>query len=202
MPEFLRPTNAINLLSKPVPRWVLLLGKYLGVLTYVGFQVTVFIVGTWLAMGLRTGFWIDSHLLCIPILLLHFAAAYSFSVLLAVLSRSTLVCVFGSVLFWFLCWGANYGRHMLMALEPSLPKQQWLLRALAGTGYWILPKPVDLGIILHKALDAGEAFGSIPELQKVQEIGAFWPVLSVLSCVGCALGMVVVSTRQLADTDY
>jgi ABC-type transport system involved in multi-copper enzyme maturation permease subunit len=202
MPDFLRPANAINLLSKPVPRWVLLLGKYLGVLTFVGFQVTVFIVGTWLAMGLRTGFWIDSYLWGIPILLSHFAAVYGFSVLLAVLSRSTLVCVFGSVLFWFLCWGANYGRHMLVALEPSLPKHHWLLQALAETGYWILPKPVDLGIILHRALDAGEDFGSIPELQKVQEIGAFCPELSVLSCLGFALCMIVVSTRQLADTDY
>ena len=98
--------------------------------------------------------------------------------------------------------GAEKRGSRVLRGGSCLPKQQWLLRALAEMGYWILPKPVDLGIILHKALDAAEAFGSIPELQKVQEIGASWLVLSVLSCVGCALGMVVVSTRQLADTDY
>ena len=47
------------------------------------------------------------------LLLLHFAAVYSFSVFLAVCTRSILVCVFGSVAFWFLCWGMNYGRHCL-----------------------------------------------------------------------------------------
>ena len=46
---------------------------------------------------------------CIPLLLLQFAIFYSFSVLLAVITRSTVACVFGSVLFWLLAWGINYG---------------------------------------------------------------------------------------------
>src|SRR5271166_6216255 len=42
MPEFLQPANATVLLSKPIPRWVLLMGKYVGVLAFAVFQVTVF----------------------------------------------------------------------------------------------------------------------------------------------------------------
>ncbi len=202
MPEFLQSANATVLLSKPIPRWVLILGKYLGVLAFAGFQVTVFVVGTWLALGLSTGFWVSSYLWGIPLLLLHFAAVYSFSVLLAVCTRSTLACVLGSVAFWFLCWGMNYGRHCLLALESHMPPLNPLLRGLAEAGYWILPKPVDLGLILHRVLDAGNSFRSLSELQKMQELGAFYPYLSLLTSLLFASAMIVVAARQLSATEY
>ena len=84
VPEFLQPGNATVLLSKPTPRWVLLLGKYLGVMTLLAFYVGVFVVGTWLALGLRTGFWVNSYLWGMPLLLLQVAAVYSFSAFLGV----------------------------------------------------------------------------------------------------------------------
>src|SRR5271165_964799 len=202
LPEFLTPANATVLLSKPMPRWVLLMGKYLGVLAFAGFQVTVFIVGTWFALGLRTGFWVNSYLWGIPLLLLHFATVYSFSVFLAVCTRSILACVLGSVAFWFLCWGMNYGRHCLLALESHMPPLHPVLRGLAEAGYWILPKPVDLGTMLHRVLDAGDSFRSLSELQKVQELGAFYPELSLVTSLLFAIVMIVVAARQLSATDY
>ena len=202
LPDFLQPANASVLLSKPVPRWVLLLGKYLGVLAFAGFQVTIFIFGTYLALGLRTGFWVNSYLWGIPLLLLHFAAVYSFSVLLAVCTRSTLACVLGSMAFWFLCWGMNYGRHQLVALESHLPPMRPALRGLAEVGYWILPKPVDMGMILHGALEAGHSFTLMDDLQKVQDLGAFHPQLSLWASFLFAVAMIFVSSRQLAATDY
>ena len=202
VPEFLQPARAAVIMSKPTSRWVLLTGKYLGVLTFVGFEVAVFIIGTWLALGLRTGFWVTSYLWGIPLLLLHFAAVYSFSVLLAVITRSTLACVFGSVAFWFLCWGMNLGRHCLLALESAMPPLNSLLRGLTEAGYWILPKPVDMGMILHRALDAGDFFATLPELKKVQEMGDFYPELSLWTSFLFAVAMIFVAARHLADTDY
>jgi hypothetical protein len=180
----------------------LLLGKYLGVLAFAGFQITVFIVGTWLALGVRTGFWVNSYLWGIPLLLLQFASVYSFSVLLAVWTRSTLACVFGSVAFWFLCWGMNYGRHCVIALESSMPPLSPLLRGLTEAGYWILPKPVDLLVLLHTALDVGESFRTLPELKTVQDLGAFHPVASLLASLCFAAALVLIAARQLATTDY
>jgi ABC-type transport system involved in multi-copper enzyme maturation permease subunit len=202
MPEFLQPANASVLMSKPIPRWVLLVGKYLGVLTFVAFQVAVFIIGTYLALGLRTGFWVSSYLWGIPLLLLQFAAVYSFSVLLAVLTRSTLACVIGSVMFWFLCWGMNYGRHCLLALQAEMPPLHGVLRWFVEAGYWILPKPVDLGMVLRRALNAGDSFATLPELQKVQELGLFYPELSLWTSLLFAIGMIGIAARQLSDTDY
>src|SRR5262249_43977794 len=54
LPTFLDPNQVTVLLAKPVPRWSLLVGKYFGVLAFVAVQATVFVLGTWLALGIKT----------------------------------------------------------------------------------------------------------------------------------------------------
>jgi hypothetical protein len=205
LPAFLEPHASAVLLAKPVPRWVLLFGKYLGVLAFVGFQATVFVGGTWLALGLRTGYFPADYLWCIPLLLLHFAVVYSASVLLAVCTRSTTACVFGSILFWLVCWGMNYGRHALVtlpALDSGATPLPTALTGMAEAAYWLLPKPADLGIVLERALDAGNQLGTVPAFEAVEKMGAFYPELSVLTSLLFAAGMLVVAARHLATLDY
>lgn len=115
LPVFLEPSAASVLLAKPMPRWALLLGKFLGVLTFVALQAVLFIGGTWLALGLKTGIWDALYLLAIPVLLVHFTVFYSFSTVLAVITRSTVTCAIGAVLFWFACWGINLARCAVVA---------------------------------------------------------------------------------------
>lgn len=124
------------LLAKPLPRWSLLAGKFVGVLTFVGCQSVLFVGGTWLA--LRTGVWDTTYFLCVPVLLIHFAIFFSFSMLLAVTTRSTVACVFGSVVFWLLCWGMNYGRHVVVGIPD--PAEGSFLRGMVEIGYWVLPE--------------------------------------------------------------
>ena len=201
LPTFLEPSAASVLLSKPVPRWSILVGKYLGVLAFVGFQATMFVGGTWMALGLRTGVWSLPYLLCIPLLLLHFAIFFSCSVLLAVCTRSTVACVFGSVLFWLLCWGLNYGRHATLA-TPELQTLSPAFRGLVEVTYWTLPKPADLGMVLFDALQAGNSFSRLFEYHTLQSQGAFCPELSVLSSVFFTLAILAIAGRQLQVTDY
>jgi ABC-type transport system involved in multi-copper enzyme maturation permease subunit len=202
MPEFLQPANASVLLSKPIPRWALLTGKYLGVLTFVLFETTVFIVGTWLALGVSTGYWVPRYLLGIPLLLVHFASVYSFSVLVATITRSTIACVFGSVGFWAFCLGINYGRHCLIAFKSDMPPVSPVLGGLAEAGYWIFPKPADIGMILFNLLEAGGSFRAPTELVKVQELGAFYPELSLVTSLVFAIVLTAVAAHQLSATDY
>jgi ABC-type transport system involved in multi-copper enzyme maturation permease subunit len=204
LPEFLQPAAASVLLTKPVPRWWLLTGKYLGVVLFVAFQATVFFVGTWLALGLRTGFLPAGYLWAIPLLVLHFSLVYGFSVLLATWTRSTVACVIGSILFWLVCFGTNYGRHAVVAssvLAPGthLPDSCYFLAELT---YWLLPKPADLVMLLDNTLGVTEHFGAPPEFEFVQRQGYFWPELSILSSLVFAGAMVVVAARKLAVTDY
>jgi hypothetical protein len=205
LPGFLEPAAASVLLSKPVPRWWLLAGKYLSVLAFVGFQAVLFVLATWTALGVVTGIWGPEYLVCIPLLLIHFAVMYSVSVLLAVCTRNTVACVFGSVLFWLLCWGLNYGRHWLVSLptlDPGTTAFTGSLHSLVETTYWLLPKPADFNILLQNALHAGDHFGSVPAFAVVQKTGAFYPELSVLSSLAFAIVMLATATRQLVTTDY
>jgi hypothetical protein len=201
LPTFLAPGAASVLLAKPVPRWSLLAGKYLGVLAFVAFQALVFVGGTWLALALRTGVWDMAYLWCVPLLLLHFAVFFSVSALLAVCTRSTVACVIGSLLFWLLCWGMNYGRH-LVAGVPDVQQVPGSLAWLVEAGYWTLPKPADFGLVLFDAMRAGNQFTKGVALQNVQARGAFHPEWSILSSLAFAGAMLYVAGRRFVTTDY
>ena len=122
--------------------------------------------------ALATGFWVNGYLWGLPLLLLQVAAFYGFTAFLGVCTGSNLACVFGSILFWCMCSGMNYGRHVLLANQADLPPQHAVLRGLTEAGYWILPKPVDMNMILHSAVQSGHFD---PQLQKVVDMGAFHP---------------------------
>jgi ABC-type transport system involved in multi-copper enzyme maturation permease subunit len=201
LPTFLEPSAVSVLLAKPVPRWSLLTGKYLGVLAFVLFHATVFVGGTWLALGLRTNIWDASYLLCIPLLLLNFAVFYSFSTFLAVATRSTVACVLGSILFFSMCWGLNYGRDML-ALQPDMDAVTPALRGLMETGYWMLPKPADQSLMLFDSLQAGNYFPPVPYHAIKNVPDAFLPEMVVLSSLGFALVMLIASAWQFRTMDY
>jgi ABC-type transport system involved in multi-copper enzyme maturation permease subunit len=201
LPTFLEASAASVLLAKPVGRWQLLVGKYLGVLTFVGFQVALFVILTWLALGLRTNVWDMTYWWCIPLLLLEFAVLYSFSVLLAVMTRSTVACVFGSLLFWLLAWGINYGSVMASGMEESQQLSAFTL-TLTKAAYWISPKPIDAGLILYNALDAHEHFEK-PMVFKLLESGhGFSPFLSLFSSFAIAVVLLALSAYEFSTKDY
>lgn len=204
LPGFLDSRNAAVLVAKPAPRWLLIFGKFMGVLSFVLLHAVLFVGGTWSALGLRTGIWERAYLWCIPLLLVHFAVFFSFSLLLAVCTRSTVVCVFGSVAFWCLCWGMNFGRHAALAETYRATEAQFGGHALTlvEAGYWALPKPADLGILLYDALNAAQSFGQMAALEAVQSHGDFHPWLSLLASLGFMAFLLVASSRQFATLDY
>ncbi len=205
LPDFLQPGNAAVLFAKPVPRWTLLTGKYFGVVVFVAFQAALFVGGTWLALGLRTGFWLPGYLLAVPILVIHFAIVYSFSAFLAVCTRSTVACVFGSVLFWLACYGLNYGRHAAVTLPhlaPGTATPAPVFQGVLEAGYWVLPKPADLVYLMDEALGASNHFSALPEMDKAKEMGAFAPELSLLASFAFVLALTAVAGRHLGQVDY
>jgi hypothetical protein len=201
VPSFLEPGAASVLLAKPLPRWQLLLGKYLGVLAFVAVQVSLFVALTWLALGLRTHVWSLTYWWSIPLLLVQFAIFYSFSILVAVVTRSTVACVFGAALFWCLAWAINYG--VVLARGPQ--EAQYLLPSTVGLtelAYWLFPKPIDTGLILFNVLDAANHFEK-PEVFQLLESGhVFSASLSILSSLLFAGVLLAISARHLEATDY
>ena len=234
LPAFLDPASVSVLLAKPVPRWSLLAGKYVGVLAFVTVQVAVFVLGTWLALALRTGDWSLRYLWCIPLLVVHFAVFFSFSCMLAVWSRSTIVCIFGSLLFWAVCTGINYGRHQTLAEPPFAPRQSAAVVGLTtptGTladapraavaaraaqveepprrislaleaGYWVLPKPIDVGILEGRMLGAEEHVAPVPQYRAVQQRGRLHLDWSLLASCLFALAMLGIAGYEFVKADY
>jgi ABC-type transport system involved in multi-copper enzyme maturation permease subunit len=201
LPTFLEPSAASVLLAKPVARWQLLVGKYIGVLTFVSFQVVVFVVLTWLALGVRTNVWNMRYWWCIPLLLLQFAIFYSFSALLAVITRSTVACVFGSVLFWLLGWATNYGCVMARgALERQYFPAGTLV--LAEAAYWISPKPIDAELILFNALRAQRDFEKPVVFKILESRKAFSPCLSIFTSLVLSGVLLALSAHEFNSKDY
>jgi ABC-type transport system involved in multi-copper enzyme maturation permease subunit len=200
IPTFLEPSAVSVLLAKPVPRWSLLAGKYVGVVIFVLFHAILFVGGTWLALGISTNVWSTEYLLCVPILLLHFSVFYAFSTYVAVCTRSTVACVFGSMLFWVLCWGINYGRHMVV-LTPDLGVMSPLLRGMVEVGYWVFPKPLDQSLMLFDALRASHHLPTMA-VHAIVEHSSFSAEASVLSSLATTVVILFAAARQFVKMDY
>jgi ABC-type transport system involved in multi-copper enzyme maturation permease subunit len=200
LPTFLEPSAVTVLLAKPVPRWSLLVGKVLGVIIFVAFQVALFIGLTWLALGLRTGVWNARYWLCLPLLLLNFSIFYAFSAMLAVATRSTVACVFGSIFFWLVCWLMNFGRHSV-ALLTDLSFGTFA-RGIIETGYWILPKPLDFHFVLMQAIGADTDYVDVLNLAKLTEVGAWMPGLAVLTSAIMGLILLAGAAYEFVTKDY
>lgn len=228
LPEFLQPASVSVLLAKPPSRRLLLVGKFFGVMTFVAFQAAVFVFGTWSALGIRTGYWMTGYLWSFPLLLLNFGLIQGASTLLAVCTRNSIACIFGSIVFWGICFGVNYGRHASVAL-PELTQaaerpqsagpnaststastrqvaaQSQVARTFAEIAYWTLPKPADLAILLDRACqtdDQPRHIAAPQEFDAVVRAGHFRPVLSVISSLLFTMLMLGLACRELSRIDY
>jgi ABC-type transport system involved in multi-copper enzyme maturation permease subunit len=198
LPSFLEPQAASVLLTKPVPRWLLLLGKYLGMIAFVTLQATIFVVSTWFTLGVVTNVWTEAYLLSIPLLVIQFAFFYGFSMFLAVSTRSTIICIIGTVLFWMLCNAVNSARIEFL-LDPDAPA---LLRWPLEAAYWILPKPIDFNLLLIQSLHAEHHFATWPALKVFESQGRALPELSILTSLVFAVVMVAISALDVGKVDY
>jgi hypothetical protein len=115
------------------------------------------------------------------------------------LFRSTVVAVFGSIAFWGLSWGINYGRH-LVASTADLAGQASFSRPLtwlAEIGYWLFPKPIDLGQLLFDALGAGAHFHRLLPGVSAMSLG-----LAMLTSLLFTAYVLLAASLQFARADY
>ncbi len=208
IPEALRPENSAVQFAKPVPRWLFVVGTYVGVLCFVIFHAAVFFLGTWLAMSVRTGVWLPSYLIGMVLLVIHFAAIYSVSVLIGVWTRSTVATALGSILFWAVCLLVNDGRHAAVALpqlSPHSPPLSSLSLALMEAMYWVLPKPADFFHILGQALSAQSHMTTLsraPEFAAVAAMGRFAPGAAILTTFLFSVFPLAWAGQRLNKVDY
>jgi ABC-type transport system involved in multi-copper enzyme maturation permease subunit len=222
LPAFLRPSNVTVLLTKPAPRGLLLVGKYIGVLLFVALHASAFVLCTWLALGLKTQVWNPVYLAAAPLLLVQFAAFFGFSVLLATLFRSSIASALGALLCWAVCAGINTAHHAItIAASPgpaavassqsqpsesqgatSNPKYNPALATLVNISYWMLPKPIDAGYFVFRELRAGDFVTPPISYDALAKSNAVDLRLSLATSLACAVFLIFAATRQFRETDY
>ncbi len=139
VPSMLEPGRIELLLSKPVSRAHLLLGRYLGNLVVVGLNIVYLVVGVWLILAVKTGIWSPDFLVAILTTVFLFAVLLSVVFLVGVAWDSTALAVMIPVGLMIL--SPILAQHKIM---DRLLSSEWT-RQLWHALYQVLPKVYDLG---------------------------------------------------------
>lgn len=134
------------LLSKPVSRIHLLLGRYAGNVLVVSANILYLVAGAWIIFGLKTGVW------GVGFLLSSLCTIFVFSVLLAVI---VLVGV-----LWDSAAVAIMVTFAIMIVTPIVAQKTTLERLLSSEWsrqvvrvlYYVLPKTSDISVIIRRLI--------------------------------------------------
>jgi len=128
MPDFLRGGSIDLSLSRPIRRPVLFVYKYIGILLFALIQLTIAVGLAYLIIGIRFDMWFPKALLAIPLLLLQFVYLSCIAAFLAVLTRSTIASLLGTILVWFVVFLIQFASNSLTentaALESLVQTQR------------------------------------------------------------------------------
>jgi len=153
------------LLSKPLSRPALFLGRYLGALSVVGINLLYLVVGVWLVLGLKTGIWKSGVLTAGLIILLTYGVLLGFMMMVGVVTRSSSITI---MLSYFL-----FPVTFLLAFRSNLTvmlTNRALIYTLDGL-YWMLPKISEVATIMG-LVAAGKPAGSLAPLLTSALFGA------------------------------
>lgn len=139
IPSVLEPGRIELLLSKPVSRAHILVGRFAGNVLIVAANTTYLVLGVWLILGIKTGIWAPAFLAAIATTTFIFAVLLAVVVLIGVLWESTALATMVAV--------------ALMIISPILAQYQLMDRLLSSQWsrnvwhglYYLLPKVYDLG---------------------------------------------------------
>jgi ABC-type transport system involved in multi-copper enzyme maturation permease subunit len=134
------------LLSKPVSRTHLLLGRYIGNVLVVAANIVYLVAGSWIIFGIKTNVWGAGYLLSSLFTIFIFAVLLAVIVLVGVLWDSSAVAIMATYAIMFLT--------PILAQKNTLEKllsSEWsrqLLRFL----YYTLPKFSDVSVMIRHVI--------------------------------------------------
>jgi ABC-2 type transport system permease protein len=140
VPVMLEKGNIDLLLSKPVSRGQLLWGKYIGGILVVLINITFLIVGVWLIISIKFGFWDFYFLSIIFTITFTFAVLYALIVLLGVITKgSTLGMMIAYFVFIILS-------PLLFAARDKMDSfiESKFVKQIIEAVYYIIPKTSEL----------------------------------------------------------
>jgi ABC-2 type transport system permease protein len=156
VPSVLEPGRIELLLSKPLSRTHLLLGRFLGNVLVVSLNSIYLVLGVWTILGVKTGIWSPTFLIAIATTTFIFAVLLSVVVLVGVVFESAAVATMITV--------------ALMIISPILAQTSVMMRLLSSEWsrnvwrvlYYSLPKVYELGKMTLDAIQSGTFAGFTP----------------------------------------
>jgi ABC-type transport system involved in multi-copper enzyme maturation permease subunit len=144
IPTIFEPGRIELLLSKPVHRYHILLGRYLGNLLVIAFNMLYLVLSVWIILGIKTEIWTHQFLYSAGLTIFVFAVLLTIVLFVAVLSESAVLATM--VTFGVMIAGLIVAQKS--TIERLLPSE-WS-RDVVRVLYYALPKVWDLGNIGRK----------------------------------------------------
>ncbi|HYM12236.1 MAG TPA: ABC transporter permease subunit, partial [Bryobacterales bacterium] len=113
IPTVFEPGRIDLLLSKPISRVRLLLGRYVGTLAVIAANMAYLVLGVWLVLGAKTGIWNWSFLLAAALAVFAFAVILTVVLLVAVASNSGVLATM--VAYFFVLMSPVLAQHKHIA---------------------------------------------------------------------------------------
>jgi len=149
IPNMIQKGTVDLLLARPMPRWRLFLYKYCGGLIFVTITAGYLIVGSWFVMAVRSGIWSPGYLAAWPLLVFFFAALYSVSSLIGLLTRSSIAAILLSAVTWLILSMIGSAYYIVHMPEADIDQDHAVVKAV-DMAHAVLPrlKDVDQAIAL------------------------------------------------------
>lgn len=139
IPSVLEPGRIELLLSKPVSRTHILLGRYVGNVLVVSCNIIYLVLGVWTILGVKTAIWSPLFLVSIATTIFAFSVLLSVVILIGVLFESAALATMVAAALMILSLVLAQINIMLRLLSSEWSRQIW------RTLYYTLPKVYDLG---------------------------------------------------------
>jgi ABC-2 type transport system permease protein len=156
IPRVLEPGRIGLILSKPVSRHHILLGRFLGNVLVVAGNIAYLVAGVWLIFGAKTGIWDPRFLITIVTAIFTFAVLLSVVLLVGVTAESSALATMAAVGLMIASAILAQTSLALRLLSSETSRQIW--RAL----YYALPKVYDLGGMTLDVVRGNEFGGWMP----------------------------------------
>ena len=140
IPNMLEKGNIDLLLSKPISRMQIILGKFLGGVLIVFFNIAFLIISLWILIGLKFSIWDLNFLYSILTITFTFAALYSLIIFIGILTQSSILAMMLTYLIFFILSPILNARDSIGMFISSKT-----LSTIMDVFYYIIPKTSELG---------------------------------------------------------
>lgn len=150
VPNMLEKGNIDLLLSKPVARYQIIIGKFFGGTLVVFLNIAYLVIGMWLLFGIKFGVWETAFLYSIPMITFTFAVLYSLIIIVGIMTKSSILAMMLSYIIFIIISPLLAFRENFYPLINNKAAE-----IVLDVLYYIIPKTSELGTQMNDLTISG-----------------------------------------------